>query len=229
MATEISSCKLCQVKSCAVAALSDEELGVLSGNIQHVSFKKGETVFKEGLLISHVFYLKKGLIKLHQHVSEEREAILKICFPTCYFGLSTIFGNRTNLYSATAIEPTEVCMIDVSTFKEMIYSNGKFAFEIIADISKDELNVCRRFISLTAKQTNGRIASALLFFARKVYQNPTFELPLSRVELGEFLGISREGVTRGLVLFKQDGLIELDKNRIILLKEDRLELISQSG
>ncbi len=229
MTADTPSCKLCQVKSCAVAVLSDKELDVLSGNIQHVSFKKGEIVFKEGLLTSHVFYLKKGLIKLHQQVGEEREAILKICFPTCYFGLSTIFGNRTNLYSATAIEPTEVCMIDYSTFMELIHNNGKFAFEIIAEISKDELNVCKRFISLTAKQTNGRIAGALLFFGRKVYQSPTFELPLNRVELGEFLGISREGVTRGLIQFKQDGLIELEKNRITLLKEDRLKIISKSG
>ena len=209
--------------------LTDEELEMLSENIEHVSFDKGETIFREGVLNAHIFYLKKGLVKLHQLVGENKDVILKVNYPNCYFGLATVFGDRINRYSATAIEPTEVCVIDISTFKELILQNGKFAMEIISDVCKDELNVHKRYIELTLKQTIGRLAGALLFFSRTVYQATTFDLPLSRIELAEYLGISREGVTRGLAQFKEDGLINLDKNQITILKEERLDMLSEAG
>lgn len=223
------SCKFCPDKSCAVTVLSDAELEALSGNVRHVAFDKGELIFREGVLNSHVFYLKKGLIKLHQTVHEDKEAILKICTPHCYLGLSTIFGDRINQYSATAIEDTEICVIDIATFKNLIYQNGRFGYEIIADVCKDQLTSYRRHVDLTRKQTNGRLAGVLLFFANNVYQSPTFELPLTRMELGEFLGISREGVTRGLTQFKEDGLIDVDKNTITLLQPDRLHSVFLNG
>ena len=68
-------CKSCDVKSCAVAVLSDPELEVLSGNIAEVSFRKGATLFHEGALNAHVFYLQRGLIKIHKRASDEREHI----------------------------------------------------------------------------------------------------------------------------------------------------------
>jgi CRP-like cAMP-binding protein len=229
METKPSVCEFCKEKSCAVATLSNDEQAWMSGTVQRVKFERGETLFREGVLNSHIFYMKKGLVKLHMKVTEDRDFILKIATPPSFLGLPTIFGDRVNQFSATALETTEVCMIDISTFKHLILNNGNFAYEIIADICREELHTFRRHIELQHKQTPGRLAGVLLFFANDVYFSPSFELPLDRSELAELLGLSREIVTRTLMQFREDGMIEIDKKRITILQADQLKAIEQAG
>lgn len=229
MESKVSTCEFCQEKSCAVAVLSNSEQAWMSGTVQRVAYEKGETLFREGALNSHIFYMKKGLVKLHMKVTAERDFILKIATPPSFLGLPTIFGDRVNQFSATALEYTQVCMIDISTFNHLILHNGAFAYEIIADICKEELQTFRRHVELQHKQTPGRLAGVLLFFAKEVYRSPSFELPLDRSELAELLGLSREIVTRTLMQFREDGMIDLDKKHITILQSGQLEAIEQAG
>ena len=229
MDTKISTCNACPEKSCAVAVLSEQELEWMSGRVQRVVYEKGDNLFHEGALNSHIFYLKKGLVKLHMKVTEQKDFILKIATPPSFLGLSTIFGDRVNRYSASALVPSQVCMIDVSTFNHLILHNGAFSYEIIADICKDDLSTYRRYVQLLHKQTPGRLAGVLLFFSNEVYQNATFELPLDRHELAELMGLSREIVTRTLMQFREGGLIEIDKKQISILKPGVLLDIYRAG
>jgi CRP-like cAMP-binding protein len=229
MDAKVKTCKFCEEKSCAVARLNNTELDLLSENIQHMEFDKGETLFREGALNAHIFYLKQGLVKLHMKVTDERDFILKISLPPCYLGLATIFGDRVNRYSATALEPSRVCIIDINTFNSLIHSNGDFAAEIIADICRDELSNFERYVRLSHKQTPGRLAGSLLFFSDRVYKNLRFELPIDRSELAEMLGLSREIVSRTLTQFHQDGLVDIDKKHVAILDRDMLQEIFEAG
>lgn len=225
----MSTCEFCQEKSCAVAVLSHPELEWLSGKVERMRYEKGENLFRESALNSHIFYLKTGLVKLHMKVSDQRDFILSIAKPPCFLGLPTIFGDRVNQYSATALTACSLCIIDVSTFKHLIFHNGAFAYEIIADISRDDLNTFRRYVQLTHKQTPGRLAGVLLFFSEEVFKSLQFELPLDRNELSELLGLSREIVTRVLMQFRADGLISLDKKQISILDPEMLREVYRAG
>jgi CRP-like cAMP-binding protein len=222
-------CKTCLDGSCAIAALSDAELELLSANINEAQFEPGEQLFKQDTLNAHIVYIKKGLVKVHIRVSEHKDCILKIVPAPTYLGLSTIFGDSINRFTATALEPTAACFIDVRTFKHLINTNGKFAYEIIADVSRDELGIYYRFVDRMHKQIPGRLAGALLHFSEIVYKSDAFELPLTRIELAEYLGASRESVTRQLTLFKEDGIIDLQKNHIRILNRESLRRIYEAG
>jgi CRP/FNR family transcriptional regulator len=229
MEPKVSKCHDCQEKSCAVAVLNDQELEWMSGKVHRILYQKGESLFREGALNGHIFYLKKGLVKLHMKVTDQKDFIFKIAVPPCFLGLSTIYGDRINRYSATALEDAQVCMIDISTFNHLIHHNGEFAYEIISYISKDDLDTYRRHVRLIHKQTPGRLADLLLFFANEVYHAQEYELPLDRSELAEILGLSREIVTRTLMQFKEDGLIDIDKKVVAILDPDMLEEIHRAG
>ncbi|MCB9283559.1 MAG: Crp/Fnr family transcriptional regulator [Lewinellaceae bacterium] len=229
MENKSSRCIDCPDKSCAVAVLNEKELEWMSGKVQRVVYEKGENLFHEGTLNGHIFYLKRGLVKLHMKVTEQKDFILKVATAPCFLGLSTIFGDRINRYSATALEPSRVCMIDVATFNHLILHNGPFAYEILADICKDDLSTYRRYVQLIHKQTPGRLAGVLLFFSKKVYKSDHYELPLDRSELAEFMGLSREIVTRTLMQFREDGLIDIDKKHISILKPMVLMDIYRAG
>lgn len=229
MTTPFPKCQNCNEKSCAVAKLSQEELLLLSGGVVEVDFKKGEYLFREQTLNSHVVYLRKGLVKIHKKINDQKDFILKIVTPPSYLGLSTVFGDKINQFSATAIVPAKVCFIDINVFKELIHRNGKFAFELISSISREELSEFQRYVNLTQKQTPGRLAGALLFFAEKVYKDTEFKLPVTRRELAELIGTTRENATRNLSQFREDGLIEIEKSRIILRKPEVLDHIHNVG
>ena len=224
-----NTCEFWLEKSCAAAVLSDPELELLSGKVERVSYEKGEILFREGALNSHIFYLRSGLVKMHMKVSDQRNFILNIAKSPCFLGLPTIFGDKVNQYSATALTQCGVCIIDILTFKHMIHHNGAFAYEIIADISRDDLHIFRRYVQLTHKQTPGRLAGVLLFFADEVYNSLQFDLPLARNEVAELLGLSREIVTRALSQFHEDGLIGLDRKQVTILDHDMLKEIYRSG
>ena len=221
-------CKNCPVKSCAASALDDRELELMAQNVSEAGFEKGESLIKEGILNSHITYMQSGLVKIHMKASGNKEYILKLVTAPSYLGLSTIFGDRVNNYSATALAPTTACFINIETFKKLIHTNGSFAYEIIADISRNELLDYKRFALQSHKQTSGRIAGVILYFADKVYQNDCFELPVSRNEIAELIGISRESVTRGLMNFKKEGIIDINKHHIQILKMDSLHVIDRA-
>ena len=151
-------CKTCLDRSCAIAELSESELELLSEKITETRFKPGEQLFKQDTLNAHVVYIKEGVVKVHMRLTEDKDCILKIAPAPSYLGLSTIFGDSINRFSATAIETTAACFIDVQTFKHLINTNGRFAYEIIADLSRDELRLYSRFVNRMHKQVPGRLA-----------------------------------------------------------------------
>ena len=222
-------CKNYPVKSCAASVLDDLELELMSNNVSEALFERGESLFRENILNGHVTYIQSGLVKIHMKADGGKDYIIKLVKAPAYLGLATIFGDRINNYSATALVPTTACFIDIDTFKSLIHKNGGFAYEIIADISRNELLDYKRFAIQSHKQTPGRIAGVILYFAEKVYQNDCFELPLSRNEIAELIGISRESVTRALMTFKKDGIIDIEKHRVHIRKMESLQAIDRSG
>lgn len=223
------NCKNCEYKSCAIAELIDVELELLSENITQTTFDARECLFRQGTRNSHILYIKEGLVKVHMQANGSKDYILKLAPAPTYLGLSTVFGDSVNRYSATALVRTTACFIDITTFKELIYANGKFAYQILADIARDELLIFNRYITQMHKRIPGRLAGVLIYFVEKVHHNLTFELPLTRSELAELMGVSRESAIRQLMLFKEDGMITIDKNRISILNLESLKKIYEAG
>jgi CRP/FNR family transcriptional regulator len=224
-----SGCKYCQDKSCAVTTLQDEELNLLSDNIVECKYVKGEMLFKQGTFNAHVIYLRRGLVKLHMSITPKRDYILKIAKSPSFIGLPTIFGDRRNHFSATAMDEVSACQIDIDIFKRLIFKNGRFAFEIIQDISREEINCFKRYAHQSHQQIPGKLAGALIYLSEVIYEDSKFEISLNRNEFSELISISRESVTRFLSKFKKDGLIDLDKNKIHIKKPKLLRKIYEAG
>lgn len=222
------NCVLCKEKSTASCILSSEDLESLSNNNTQVQFRKGDIIFRQGTLSTDIKYLKEGLAKIHK-TGPSKEKIINLVKGPSYIGLSTTLADKINRYSVTALEKCTVCFISNETFKNFIIRNGKFAWEIILDICKKELEDAERFVDQFQKQVPGRLASTLLCMANKIFMNDSFELPLTRAELADLNGTSRESVCRILSDFDNDGLIQLEGKKMTILKADLLCEISEKG
>lgn len=222
-------CKFCKMKSPAAELLKPDEIDTLEQNCAQVKFSKGETIFREGTFATNIVYLRAGLVKIHMK-GPIGEKILRLNKAPAYLGLPTTFGDRVNHYSATAITESEVCFISLDAFKNFIYSNGNFAYEIIMDLCRSELADFQRFTNLSQKQLPGRIAELLLCFSNHLFKSNAFELPLSITELANFVSASRESVSRQFSELSRLGIIELSHDKkLTILRKDMLNKISTNG
>jgi CRP-like cAMP-binding protein len=224
-----AGCTDCLEKSCAAAVLNQAELNIIDNNRTETEFKKGEVILREGTMISHIIYLKSGLVKEYVKSADGKEQILQIVKKYSYLGLPSLFGDRINHYSYAALEDIKVCFIDLNSFNNLVRQNGKFAYEILVSVSRDSLNNFHRFMSQAQKKTYGRVADAILYFSRIIYESNEFEIPFTRREFADLIGMARESTTRVLIKFRQEGILDLEGRFIRILKPELLQQISKNG
>jgi len=223
-----NECRLCGIKSKAALKLDDEEIELLSFNCALVKLQKGDSLIKQGTFSTNVAYLRSGLVKLHI-AGPYYEQIVRIVKAPGYLGLPTTFGDKINQYSVSVIEESEVCFIDIATFRNLLRSNPDFAYEIMIDICKNELEVYYKCANRTQKQIRGKIADVLLDMSDKIYNYDSFTIPLNQEEIGNLVDSSRESVSRVFNEFEKDGIISASGKRIKVINKESLRMISAKG
>ncbi|MCJ7758603.1 MAG: Crp/Fnr family transcriptional regulator [Gillisia sp.] len=197
-------------------------------NSSQVQFGPGEIIIKQDAPTSSVAYVKSGLVKIHVK-GPIREKILNIVKAPAYLCLHSTFGDNVNHFSATAIEKTTVCFIESITFSHFIQESGHFAYQIIQDMGKGELKNFHNLINNAQKQNMGRVADALLFFAKEIYDSNSFTLPVSRQELADLTGITRESTSRIFTNFNNEKILNIEGRKITILNAPLLKQISVNG
>ncbi len=226
----MQNCKTCIIRSKAANTLNIKELTFLMESCAETTFNSKESIIKEGILSSHVAYLKSGMAMVSKRGVKGIDQILKIVKPGNYIGLQTILFEKVNQFSVTALEKCVVCFIDHLSFKELISRNTQFANELLIFLCREELTYFDRFVSIHQKQINGRLADVILFFSEEIYKNAlSFNLPLSRSDIAAFTCTTRESVTRAIKDLVEIETIRVSGKKFEILDLKRLQKISQSG
>jgi CRP/FNR family transcriptional regulator len=224
-----NKCLLCESKSSCFKQLSENELDLISPKRVELRYKKGEIIAKQGSFVTHVLFVQKGLTKVYKEINDKDNLILNLYPKGTLINLPTLFRDDFLQYSVAAIEDTTICAIDKKEIEHLVLTNGEFAKSIISTMSKCTYYHFDKFVSLTQKQINGRIAEALLFLAKFIYYSDKFHLSLTRKDIAEFTGLSVMSVVRALKDFKESGLINDENGTIELLQKDSLLRISELG
>ena len=222
-------CKDCAVKSSTVYNLSDDELEVLCNNSTEIQFQKGERIIKQGTFTQNIVFVKSGIIKMHLTGPVRKDEILEINKGPIFAGVPDVFANKVHSYSVTALSDTTACFIDYSGYKYLVQNNGKFALEIIKTLSESIVTHYQHCVSKLQKQLTATFAEALLYFSDYIFESDEFNIPLTRVEFGEYIGTTRETVTKIISDFTKDHIIEVNGKNIRILNKDILQKISNAG
>jgi CRP/FNR family transcriptional regulator len=225
-----NSCLFCKNKSSCFKQLNNEELDLSNKHRVQLNFKQGETIFKQGSFANHVHFVKQGLVKLYLEIpNSDKNLVINILPNGNLLGLPSVYGNKVYTYTATAIENTTVCIIENEIIKELIENNGKFAAELITTMNNCSNSTFARFVSLTHKQLNGRLADALIYLSEEIYKSPVFKLSLSRADLGELTGMSTMSVVKVIKDFKDNNIIKNEDGTIEIINMPLLKRISEVG
>jgi CRP/FNR family transcriptional regulator len=224
-------CVNCKFRSRTANYLNNEELGYMSSNCAVVKHKAGEIIIKEGMHSTHVAYIKSGLAKVHKEAGPEGiETILKLSGAGSYIGIQTVLADPVHQFSVTCLENSELCYIDIHSFRELLRRNPAFSYETILYLCQDELQHFNRLISLSNRQVNGRIAHAILCFSSlRGKEEDIFTLPLTRMEIGSLVNASRESVSRVLQDLHQSGIIRLKGRKLEILDRSLLNVLARKG
>lgn len=209
--------------------LDNEELEDVLNNSNVVNFNKKEIIFRQNTRTSHIMFIKSGLVKIFKEGRNSKYIILKVAVKNDFLGLLSIYGGDTHHYSASAIQSSEICFVDINTFNRILTSNGEFAARIIHHIASDGLFIFDRLMSQSHKQLPGRIADVILYFSQVIYKSNDFEFPFTRRELAELAGTTKESFIRTLAEFKHDKIIDLDGSVVKINSLKIVKTLSELG
>lgn len=209
--------------------LSEAERNLILQNSNLVDYSRRDTIIKQNSKTSHVLFIVSGMVKITKEMRKGKNLILKIEGSGNFIGLSSVFGNETFEYSVSAIEPTLVSFVDINIFKDIFLKNGALALEFINILSRNNLFNIDKLSSLLYKQLPGRVADIIIYFSEVIYKSSTFSFPLTRQELAELAGTTKESLIRTLSEFKNDKIIDMDRNTITILSPKIIYTLSRLG
>lgn len=209
--------------------LTGSQKAMFENNFNVVTYRNGVIIFRQSTMTSHVMYVKSGLVKIFREGRNGKVMILDLTTPGNYLGLLSVFGGDLFQYSASSVETTEIVFTDISVIRELISNNSDFSLLLHKHTSNEGLIMLDKLSTRFHKQLPGRIADVLLFFSEINSGSSVFQIPLTRRELAEFAGTTKESFIRTLTEFKNDKIINLDGKKVEIVSMDIVKSLSRFG
>ena len=176
--------------------------------------------------MAHVISFTSGVAKVYIQGSGNRNLILQFIKPTQFLGGPGIFMDNIHYFSVSAVADSSVCFIEINVFKQIIRENVDFAEAFMKELSRNGIFNQERFISLTHKNMPGRIADGLIYLHNEIFNELDFRIEISRQDLADFTGMSKDSVIRTLKELAGEQIIELKGNTVVITDKEKLERIS---
>ncbi len=207
--------------------LTDDEISQI-GNVK-LNFKKGETICKQGAFASYVMLITEGLSKIYTEGTANRSFNVKLVNSHDIIGLTSLFGNNYYHFSAKAITPVTVYLIEKDLVISFLENNKHFAKIAMEWYCNNSELIFGRLSCIATKQSLGRMAEILLYLARIVFKSDIISSSITRRDIAELTGMSTESAVRILSELKSDNVIKLSKSGIEIIDYDLLKTLSIAG
>ncbi len=225
------SCGNCRLNSlCLPIALDSADVERLDNIIQRGKpLQKGEHLYQEGVTFSAVYAVRSGAIKAYRVTDDGREQVTGFYFPGEILGMDGISKNA-HACSARALETAAVCEIPFSALQELSVQMPELQRHFFQLMSR-EITEDQQLITLLSKNTaEERIAALMLSISarnsRRKLSATQFRLPMSRIDIGNYLGLTVETVSRVFSRLQKLEILEVSNKEIKILDLDGLNEIA---
>jgi CRP/FNR family transcriptional regulator len=215
------NCSNCRLSSlCLPLALESDDIDKLDNIVQRGKpLQKGEHVYQEGGPFSAVYAVRSGAIKAYRVTDDGREQVTGFYFPGEILGMDGIAKN-SHACSARALETSAVCEIPFSSLEELSAKMPNLQRHFFQLMSR-EITEDQQLITLLSKNTaEERIAALMLSIssrnARRKLSSTRFRLPMSRIDIGNYLGLTVETVSRVFSRLQKLDILEVSNKEITI-------------
>ena len=209
--------------------LTREEKTRLSSGVTLMTFERQDILFKQNMPSDHIVYIISGLIKVYSGGRGDRVVCIRLAGPGNFAALSSAYASNIYRNSAAAIEKTIALMIRKETLRDILKINGMFSLSLINLMGKEILDISNKLVTFSMKQLPGRVADLIRYFSEEVFKSNEFTVSLTRQEMAELIGTTKESLIRTLNEFKNDKIIDLDGKNIRILSKDLIKVLSEIG
>lgn len=219
------ACAQCPVRdraACSVLETQERDALAKAGRIRDL--KRGETLFAAGEPVSSCATLVSGALKVAALDADGREQILALIHPAGFVGE---FFRPFAEHDVIALADSRLCVFAGHAMEEAIDAYPALARALLRRTQED-LHASRMLQALTGKTSGrGKVAALLIGFAQAASDSPChpahrFDLPLSRGEMANMLGLTIETVSRQITLLEREGAIARKGKRGIELVDPAL-------
>lgn len=190
-------------------------------------YGKGRIIFVEGEPGEAFFYVRSGLVKIMKLSRDGREHILHILNGGHIFAEVTLFNKIEYPATAEVIEEAEIGIIKNEDLEKVIMENPELSLHLIKYLNKRLVEAHIKIKNLALYDTYGRTAQALVKLAedygKRSSRGIQLDLNISRQELANIVGTTRETVIRALTAFKKEHSIDIDKNTITIIDLEKVK------
>ncbi len=222
--TTCSSCHLRELcLPCGMNGSDVERLDSLMFGRRRV--KAGQVIYREGDRFQFIYAVRSGTFKTSLTLADGREQVSGFYMAGELMGLDGL-AQGAHASSATALEDTEVCSIPYAHLSELSAANSGMQHIVSRLMSREIVREHSLMMLLGSMNAEERLSAFLLNLAQRLkargYSATEFHLRMSRAEIGSYLGMTLETVSRTFSAFQQQGLLEVDKRHIRITNAEGL-------
>ncbi|AKN32570.1 Crp/Fnr family transcriptional regulator [Clostridium carboxidivorans P7] len=216
--------ELCASKVPIFENLNNEELLKIVKTINHKEYAKGDVVFTEGNVANTLFFINEGKIKLYKYTKDGKEQILHVLSEGDFFGELELIKPSKYGFNSKAIIDSKICTLTKDEMKEIMMKNPEIGIKVLETVGERLSKVESLVQNLATNDVDSRMAYLLTDLMEKygenIEKNISIELPLSREEMANFIGVTRETISRKLKKFEDEKLIKIVGTKIIIILDE---------
>ena len=190
---------------------------------ERFEYRPGATIYCEGNVGNHVFYITRGEVKTYKVNEDGKELITELFSDKSFFGFTSFLAHKPYSENAEAIQATEIIKLEKGELLNLIKSNPQLGLNFIDLLSNDLDTVKEHLMHLAYDSVRKKTADAILHLSPDANKDKTVRI--SRSDLASMIGIAKETLTRTLTDFKDEKLIRTNRNTIQVLNSQKLRNI----
>jgi CRP/FNR family transcriptional regulator, anaerobic regulatory protein len=225
-----ASCTNCNLKGlCLPLAMDVKDIDRLDNIIQRGRpIQSGEHLYRAGDNFTSIYAVRSGSIKTYLIDDDGIEQITGFYLPGEVLGFDGIDNNNYGC-NVVALETSTVCEIPFSRLEELSLQIPTLQRHFSQLMSRHIESNHQMLLTLSKKNAEGRVATLLLSlshrYSRRKLSPNAMRLPMSRMDIGNFLGLTIETVSRTFSRLQKEGIIDVDGREVVINNHDRLNEI----
>lgn len=216
-----ATCSNCNLQElCLPHGLSIEDMEKLEHVVKGSRpVQKGQHIFRANDTFESLFAVRSGSVKVYILNETGEEQIIGFYFPGEIFGFDAIEHHRHSC-SAVALETTTSCSIPYDKIHDICIQIPDLQNQMFRLLSRELSNENQLLLTINKRNAEERIATFLVSLSSRFhklgYSAKEYNLPMSRQEIGNYLGLTIETVSRLFTKFQRNGLVKINRKAIRL-------------
>ena len=224
------ACSNCNLRElCMPVGLSAEELGRIDEIVAtRRKIKRGAPLFRNGEAFQSLFAIRTGFFKTCVTAEDGRDQVTGFQMAGEVIGLDGIVNDR-HTCNAIALEDAEVCVMPFDRVAELSREVNALQHHVHRIMSREIVREHGVMLLLGSMRAEARLAAFLLNLTQRLeargFSPSSLVLRMTREEIGSYLGLKLETVSRLFSQFQKDGLIAVEQKHVRILDIAGLERI----